>query len=110
MKAPMLALAVLGAVLAALGQVSLKWGAAGRSGVADFLNAGILLGLLLYAAGTLSWIRALAEVPLTALYPFTALTYVLVNLLALALLGEQLSPRSAAGTGLVLLGLFLVAA
>ena len=109
MKTAMLGLAFLGAILAALGQVSFKWGATGRIGVADFINPGIALGLLLYLAGTLSWIRALAEVPLTTLYPFTALTYVLVNLLALAVLGEQLTGRGIAGTVLVLLGLFLVA-
>jgi undecaprenyl phosphate-alpha-L-ara4N flippase subunit ArnE len=105
----MFGLALLGAVLAALGQVSFKWGATGRTGVSDFVNPGIALGLLLYLAGTLSWIRALSEVPLTVLYPFTALTYVLVNLLALAVLGEQLTARGLAGTALVLLGLFLVA-
>jgi drug/metabolite transporter (DMT)-like permease len=110
MKSTMLGLAVLGAVLAALGQVSFKWGATGRTVAADFINPGVALGLVLYAAGTLSWIRVLSEVPLTVLYPFTALTFVLVNVLALALLGEQLTPRGMAGTALVLLGLFLLAA
>ena len=109
MRVAMFGLALLGAVLAALGQVSFKLGASGRSSVAEFVNPGIAIGLLLYLAGTLSWIRALSEVPLTVLYPFTALTYVLVNLLALTVLGEQLTARGVAGTALVLLGLFLVA-
>ena len=103
------ALAVGGAVLAALGQVSFKWGAHGRTELPEYLNAGIFLGLLLYFAGTVCWIRALSSAPLTVLYPFTALTFVLVNLFALTLLGEPLSARTLAGTGLVLLGLYVVA-
>ena len=69
----------------------------------------ILLGLVLYFAGTVFWILALSAVPLTVLYPFAALTYVLVNLFAVVLLGEQLTAKGVAGTAFVLLGLFLVA-
>lgn len=109
MKASPIAFALAGALLAALGQVSFKLGAAGRSGLLEFVNPWILLGLLLYFAGTVFWILALSAVPLTVLYPFAALTYVLVNVFAVALLGEQLSTKGLAGTGFVLLGLFLVA-
>lgn len=109
MKASLIAFALAGALLAALGQVSFKFGAAGRSGLLEFVNPWILLGLLLYFAGTVFWILALSAVPLTVLYPFAALTYVLVNVFAVALLGEQLSTKGLAGTGFVLLGLFLVA-
>lgn len=109
MKQEIFAFAIIGAVLAALGQVSFKHGADGRAVLMDFLNLWILLGLALYFAGTIFWIFALSVVPLTILYPFAALTYVLVNLFAVTLLGEQLSVRGVAGTGFVLLGLFLVA-
>ena len=109
MKAQVLAFALLGAVLAALGQVCFKFGADGRIGVLQFLNPWILAGLLLYLGGTLFWILALSRVPLTVLYPFAALTFVLVNVFAVTLLGEQLTPRGMAGTGFVLVGLFLVA-
>ena len=109
MKHQLLLYAVVGAVLAAFGQVSFRWGAEGRSGLLEFVNPWILLGLALYFAGTVLWIMALASVPLTVVYPFTALTFVLVNVLAVTLLGEQLSPQIIAGSGLVLAGLFLVA-
>ena len=109
MKSDYLAFALAGAVLGALGQVSFKQGAIGRVAGLDFVNPWIFLGLTLYMAGTVLWIYALSIVPLTTLYPFTALTYVLVNLLAVTFLGEQLSTRGILGTGLVLLGLFLVA-
>jgi drug/metabolite transporter (DMT)-like permease len=109
MKAQILAFALAGAVLAALGQVSFKFGAQGRSGLLDFVNLWIFLGLILYFAGTVFWVLALSAVPLTVLYPFAALTYVLVNLFAVTLLGEQLTTKGMTGTAFVLLGLFLVA-
>jgi drug/metabolite transporter (DMT)-like permease len=109
MKTPVLVCALLGAVLAALGQVSFRCGAAGRSGALDFVNQWIFLGLALYLAGTVLWIIALSRLPLTVVYPFAALTFVLVNAFAVAFLGEQLSVKGVAGTGLVLAGLFLVA-
>jgi len=109
MKQLLLVFAIGGALLAALGQVCFKYGADGRSAVLDFVNPWILLGLGLYGAGTLLWIRALAGTPLTVVYPFSALTFVLVNLLAVTVLGEQLSAKALAGAGLVLAGLFLLA-
>lgn len=86
-----------------------KSGAQGRSDLLDFINLWIFLGLVLYLAGTVFWVLALSAVPLTVLYSFAALTYVLVNVLAVVLLGEQLTTMGVAGTAFVLLGLFLVA-
>lgn len=86
-----------------------KNGAQGRSDLLDFINLWIFLGLVLYLAGTVFWVLALSAVPLTVLYSFAALTYVLVNVLAVVLLGEQLTTMGVAGTAFVLLGLFLVA-
>lgn len=108
MKAHLVAFALIGAVLAALGQVSFKCGAQGRVNLFDFVNPWIFLGLALYLAGTIFWIFTLSAVPLTVLYPFAALTYVLVNVFAVALLGEHLTVKGIAGTALVLVGLFLV--
>lgn len=109
MKQQIVVFALTGAVLAALGQVSFKLGADGRATLLAFCNPWILCGLLLYLAGTVLWILALSNVPLTVVYPFSALTYVLVNLFAVTLLGERLSFKGIAGTAFVLLGLFLVA-
>ena len=109
MKAQVLAFALIGSVLAALGQVSFKCGAQGRTDLLEFVNLWILLGLVLYLAGTVFWVLALSAVPLTVLYPFAALTYVLVNVFAVVLLGEQLTTKGVTGTVFVLLGLFLVA-
>lgn len=109
MKQQVIMFALVGAILAALGQVSFKHGADGRSVLVDFVNLWIVLGLVLYFVGTVFWILALSVLPLTVLYPFAALTYLLVNLFAVTMLGEHLTTRGVAGTGFVLLGLFLVA-
>lgn len=109
MKPASMLFALAAAVLAAFGQVSLRHGADGRELVADFMNAWIFAGLALYLAGTVLWIFALSAMPLTAVYPFTALTYLLVNVLAFALLGERFTLQGMLGTGVVLFGLFLVA-
>jgi len=109
MKLQVISYALSGALLAALGQVSFKFGADGRAALIDYMNPWICAGLVLYFASTVLWILALSQVPLTVLYPFATLTYVLVNLLAVTVLGEQLTVKGVAGTGFVLLGLFLVA-
>ncbi len=109
MKHQLLLLAVAGAVFAAFGQVCFKFGAAGRAGLAEFANPWIALGLGLYVIGTMLWIGALSGAPLTVVYPFSALTFVLVNLLAVTVLGEALTVKGFAGTGLVIAGLFLLA-
>ena len=61
MKAQLVAFALIGAVLAALGQVSFKCGAQGRSGLLEFVNLWIFLGLFLYLAGTVFWILRLVR-------------------------------------------------
>lgn len=109
MKQQFVLFALTGAVLAALGQVSFKFGADGRTTLLAFCNSWILCGMLLYLAGTVFWIMALSNVPLTVVYPFSVLTYVLVNIFAVTVLGERLSFKGVVGTAFVLLGLFLVA-
>jgi len=99
---------VAGTLLAALGQVMFKVGATGRDTLAGFVNAWILSGLAAYALGTMFWIYSLSKAPLTLVYPFTALTFVLVYLLGIFWLGETSSAKALIGVALVLLGLLLI--
>jgi drug/metabolite transporter (DMT)-like permease len=109
MRTPVIAWLLGGVILAALGQVLFKLGATGRVAVADFLNIEIAGGLLCYGVGTALWIVALSKAPLTVVYPFTALTFVIVYVAGVAFLGEATSTRSMVGVVLVLAGLFLLA-
>jgi drug/metabolite transporter (DMT)-like permease len=109
MKVTTYVLALSGVACASIGQVMFKLGAQGRHTALEFLNPWIGLGLLLYGIGTVLWIVSLSEAPLTSIYPFTALTFVIVYGLGIGLLGEAVSRQALLGVGLVLLGLFLVA-
>jgi drug/metabolite transporter (DMT)-like permease len=97
-----------GAAFGAVGQVLFKVGATSRTALADFINSWICLGLMSYGLGTLIWIYALSKAPLTVVYPFTALTFVMVYGSGILLFGEQTSVRAGLGVGLVLVGLFLI--
>ena len=96
-------------ILAALGQVLFKVGATDRKTFSEFFNVPILVGLTAYGASTILWILALSRAKLTVVYPFTALTFVLVYLGAVFFLGETMSLGAILGVALVLAGLFLLA-
>lgn len=99
-----------GTCCASLGQVFFKLGADGRSAWADFANPWTGAGLVFYAVGTVLWIRALSQASLTAVYPFTALTFVLVYAAGVLCLGEPTSPIAIIGVVLVLAGLYCITA
>ncbi|HEY1393711.1 MAG TPA: hypothetical protein VFV25_10065 [Methylibium sp.] len=99
-----------GSLCAACGQLLFKLGATGRGTLASYLNLHILTGLGLYALGTALWIAALSQAKLTTVYPFTALTFVLVYGMGIWVLGEAVSNQALAGVAMVLFGLFLIAA
>jgi len=101
---------VIACVAAAAGQLLFRVGAANRATLAEFVNPAIAGGLVLYAAGTLLWIYALSRERLVLVYAFSALTFVLVYAGGTLLLHEAISLKGALGVGLVLVGLYLVAA
>ena len=68
----------------------------------------MLGGLALYGIGTLIWLRALAQVPLSQAYPFVGLGFVLTAALGFMLFNEALGPSRLIGTALVIAGVFLV--
>jgi len=95
-------------VAAAGGQVLLKMGAVGRAGPLEFANPWIACGLFLYGISAALWVFALSKAPLTMVYPYTAVTFVLVYLAGSLLFHESLAIHSMAGVGLVLVGLLLI--
>ena len=101
---------VLGSLLGAGGQVLLKMGADGATSLTGYMNLRILLGLGCYALGTAFWLLALARLPLSKVYPFTILTFVLVYVASVRLLGERITLPLGLGVGLVLTGLIVIVA
>lgn len=93
---------------AACGQLLFRVGARGCLHWLEFINLPIIGGLLLYIAGTAVWIYALARESIVNVYPFTALTFVLVYMGGIVLLGERLGTAGITGIVLVLCGLYLI--
>lgn len=98
----------LGALCAAVGQLSFKVGADGKQNLVDYFNIWIFLGLIFYGLGTVLWIYCLSKANLTFVYAFTGVTFALVYLLAGFFLGERLDVFGIFGTLLVVLGIGLI--
>jgi drug/metabolite transporter (DMT)-like permease len=96
------------AVFAAAGQVLFKLGATNRVSLAAFINPQIIGGGVLYFLGAVLWVGALSKAPLSVAYPFTVLTFVLVYLASVFLLGERPTLGALFGVALVLGGLTVI--
>ncbi|PTB20228.1 hypothetical protein C9I57_14215 [Trinickia symbiotica] len=101
---------LLGVMFAAIGQVALKVGADGKQALLEFFNVWVICGLVSYGIGTLFWIFSLSRAGLTVVYPFTALTFVLVYLAGIVLFGERVGYMQWLGIALILGGLYVVSA
>ena len=64
---------------------------------------------LLYAAATVLWVWLLIYIPLSAAYPFAALSFVAVPIASWWLLGEPLGRQYWMGTGLIVAGVAVIA-
>lgn len=100
---------MVSSLCAAGGQMLFKAGATGRQGLVEFVNAQVVGGLFLYGVSTLLWIYGLSKAQLTMVYPYTALTFVLVYASGVLVFGEPAPPRALVGGALILAGLFLMA-
>jgi drug/metabolite transporter (DMT)-like permease len=111
---PVLAGLILTPVMIAAGQVLFKLASA-RTGAADLsgliglaANPYLLAALVIYGLGTVIWVYVLKSVPLNFAYPFMALTFCVVPLLAWHYLGEPLSWKIALGAALIIAGLLVI--
>lgn len=69
----------------------------------------LLLAITLLAVHFFNWMAVVQLAPLSVLVPLTAFSHVLNAMLAGPLLGEKVSAQRWAGTGLIVLGIVLVA-
>lgn len=69
----------------------------------------VILGLLLYGIGALSWIAVLSRVDLSTAYPFLALNFILVTLSSQFILGESVPGLRWLGVFVICIGILLVA-
>jgi multidrug transporter EmrE-like cation transporter len=73
-----------------------------------FLNPLILLGLCMYGISTIFWLIALSQKDLSYVYPFIALTFIIVLLLSKFLLHENVGVYRIIGTIIIIAGLIVV--
>lgn len=68
----------------------------------------IFLGFVLYIAATFIWMYLLSKLPLSFLYPLQSVAYVLALFVGLYLFKEHIPLTRWIGTGVILLGVYLV--
>lgn len=107
-------LALLTAFSMAGGQLLFKLGAPQWKGttllewiVSFATNPYLMVAVCMYAATILIWIYVLRTLPLSAAYPLTALSYVIVPSLSYLFLNEKVSMQTVLGSAVVILGVVI---
>jgi len=104
--------------LAAMGQLTLKYAISGAplsvwsplEALRNILSRpAIYLGMVFYAGSSFLWIIALSRLPLSYMYPFTALMLVIITFAGAILFHEPISIWKVSGIVLVCTGLLLIA-
>ena len=98
------------AVLLATGQILFKKAAllgVGRALPWGLVNGWLVAALVVYGGATLLWVWILRTTPLSIAYPFAALGFVIVPLVARFLFGEVLDLRYALGVAMIVFGVLL---
>jgi drug/metabolite transporter (DMT)-like permease len=107
-------LAVLCVAMIAAGQVLFKYGAEALRAAGTVVDRDVILivggALAIYGIATLFWIALLQHAPLGRLYPYMALSFVIVAVASRYLFGEAIAAGHLAGLGMIVLGLIVIAA
>lgn len=97
-------------VVGTAGQLLLKMGAVGPGGFLDqLLRPATLAGLVCYGVAAMLYIVALRGIPVSVAFPAAASQYVIVGLFAWLVLHEPWNMQQAAGLGLIVIGVALLA-
>lgn len=97
-------------IVGTAGQLLLKMGAVGPGGFLDqLLRPATLAGLVCYGLAAMLYIVALRAIPVSIAFPAAASQYVIVGLFAWLVLHEPWNLQQAAGLGLIVLGVALLA-
>ena len=103
-------LAVLSSLLAAVGQIGLKFGSLRlkKNFAALMKNYALIAGLFFYGLSSIVFILALKGHELTVLYPIASLNYVWVSFLSMKLLKEKMNKYKWLGILLIMIGVSLI--
>lgn len=76
--------------------------------IRTFFSPKVFLGLVFYGLSTVAWLFVLQKFDLSVAYPSLALTYIIVVLLSVVILGESFSWFKIVGVLLIFLGVYFV--
>lgn len=78
-----------------------------NSFISSFLDMKLISALLVYAVATIMWLVVLRTMPLRLAYPFVALAFFMVPIMAHYFLGEALGWKTFAGAVLIGVGVWI---
>lgn len=70
-------------------------------------NIKLIIALVVYFFATIMWLLVLKTTPLRVAYPFVAMAFIIVPILAHFLLGESVKWNTFAGAGLIAIGVWV---
>jgi undecaprenyl phosphate-alpha-L-ara4N flippase subunit ArnE len=73
----------------------------------SLLSVKLIIALMVYFFATIMWLFVLKNTPLRVAYPFAALAFFVVPILAYFLLGEKINWNTFAGAGLIAVGVWI---
>jgi len=94
-----------GQILFKMAASSFEFSAAGL--VNGLLNIKLIIALVVYFFATILWLFVLKATPLRVAYPFIALAFFVVPILAHLLLGESINWNTFAGAALIAIGVLV---
>jgi len=94
-----------GQILFKLASSSVEFSMAGLMNA--MVNVKLIVALVVYAGATVLWLFALKTTPLSIAYPFTAMAFFIVPVLAHFFLNEALSWNTFAGAALIAAGVWV---
>lgn len=103
---------ILTVIALSAGQILFKMAASGfelstTGFINSLLNIKLIVALIVYFFATILWLLVLKNTPLRVAYPFVALAFFVVPILAHFLLGESINWNTFAGAGLIALGVWV---
>ena len=112
MSTPQFIFVILTVICLSVGQVLFKVASSSvelslNGFLKSLFNTKLFIALVVYMLATMMWLLVLKETPLRVAYPFAALAFFVVPILAHFLLGETLGWNTFAGGALIALGVWV---
>lgn len=112
MPLPQFAFTILTVIALSVGQILFKMAASNlefstKGFLKSLLNTKLFIALIVYIFATIMWLIVLRNTPLRIAYPFAALAFFIVPILAYFLLGENINWNTFAGGIIIAFGVWL---